>query len=146
MIFHFDPTEEGRKKAASILESLSQWANGYTVEVKRNRPIRSLSSNRYYWGGILKTIAIHTGEDKDRLHELFKLMFNYVERNFKNGMTMRQPESTSNLDDKEFKLYCDKVKQFATNEWGVIFIDERNYDTYSEDAINEQYSNVFDRV
>lgn len=145
MILHYQHGDEySREKIIGHLDRL-KLGSEYLIEIKLNRPVRSIKMNKYYWL-ILKAIAIHTGETKERLHELFKSMFNYSERQFKNGLTARQPESTTTLDSQQFTLYIEKVKKFAEQEWGCIFLDHERIDHYTLQSINEEYSNVFDRV
>jgi hypothetical protein len=147
MILHYTTgSAEDHKKVGDKLKALWEKEGvNYIIEIKRNRPVRSLNHNRYY-RAVLKSISIHVGEDHQRLHELFKSMFNYSERHLKSGVAIRQPESTSNLDSKEFSLYIDRIKKFAKDEWDFVFLDEGAFDYYTEQSINEQYSNTFDRV
>ena len=113
----------------------------YLVTIKQNRPIRSLSHNKYYWL-ILKAIGIHTGERDDRLHMLFKSMFNYEEFELPNGEIRRIPATTSDLDDSEFSKYVNQVKEFAQNEWGVVFLDRHDVDRMQEMDIENRYERI----
>jgi len=149
MIIHYiTGSKEDHKLVGERLHALwnkDKLGEKYIIEIRRNRPVRSLSHNKYY-RVVLKAIAIHVGDDDNRLHELFKSMFNYSERHLKSGASIRQPESTANLDSAEFNLYIDRVKKFAEEEWGFKFIDRENVDHYTVESIEEEYSNVFDRV
>lgn len=146
MIFHFNPDEQGRKKAIGIIESLGAWKHGYILDIKKNHPIRSNDQNAYYWVAIVKVICIHTGEDKDRVHNLIQLKCNYIERKLKNGVIIRQAKGTSKMDSAQFVKYCEQAIPAAKEEWPeLIFPDEMLFNTYVEQAINEEYKNVFSR-
>lgn len=115
----------------------------YTVEIKRNRPIRSLSQNRYYFA-ILKVIAAETGEyDIDRLHELCKKKFN--------GELMKLPKSgmeqiglsTSNLDSAEFTAYINRVKTWSLDEFNISIPDPSNMTHQLLMDIENNYERVF---
>lgn len=114
----------------------------YVIEVKRNRPIRSLSHNKYYFA-ILKLIATETGNDVDRLHEIAKKKFNgEMVQLPKSGMEM-VGKSTSDLDSKEFSTYINRVKQWAIDEFGVTVYDRENLTMEQLMDIDNRYEKVF---
>jgi hypothetical protein len=113
----------------------------YVVTIKKNKPVRSLNANRYY-RVILKIIGIHTGETEDRLHMLFKIMFNFEEFTLPNGDIRRIPATTSNLDSSEFTKYISQVKQWAIDEWNVSFPDKNDVDYMQEMDVENRYERI----
>lgn len=109
----------------------------YIFEIKLNKPVRSVSQNRYY-RAILKEIASTAGYSDDQLHEFYKKKFNgkYV-------LDELIGESTSNLDVIEFGNYIKKVKQHGEDFFGVTIKDPKDKDY----AIWEQLSqNKYDQM
>lgn len=114
----------------------------YVIEVKRNRPIRSLAHNKYYFA-ILKLIATETGNDVDRLHEIAKKKFNgEMVQLPKSGMEM-VGRSTSELDSKEFSAYINRVKLWANDEFGITVYDRENMTIEQLMDIENNYEKVF---
>lgn len=132
---------KSHKEAGRALQELPISRNGYVVTVKKNLPIRSNDHNRYY-RIVLKVIAIQTGETTDRLHMLFKCMFNYEEFTLPNGDVRRIPKTTSDKDVAEFSKYVNQVKQFAIDEWGCVFTDRHDMDRLKEIQIEDQYERI----
>ena len=110
----------------------------YVIEIKKNRPIRSISQNRYY-RAILKAISAHCGYDENDLHEYYKLEFNGKEVCGK-----MIGESTSNLDSSEFTIYLNKVKNHGKNFFGAYIpeIADRTYGVW-EQVTKEKYDLMF---
>lgn len=113
----------------------------YIVEIKKNRPIRSVSANRFYWA-ILKDIASHTGYREDEMHEFFKKKFNS-----KTVLNELIGESTSNLDSKEFSTYCKQVKDYAKEMFDLIIPDpsDRHYAVW-EQITHEKYNAMYNSI
>jgi hypothetical protein len=99
----------------------------YVIHIKKNRPIRSLSANRYYHL-ILNIIGIETGHTHEELHEALKLKFNAKIIHFPKGGSQVVGESTSNLDTKEFAAYINQVKNWALNEFGIVIPEAKDID------------------
>ncbi len=97
----------------------------YICEIKRNRPIRSLSSNKYYHA-ILNIIAIDTGHTHSELHEAMKLKFNCSVIFFPKGGSQVVGNSTGNLDTKEFAGYVNRVKQWALDEFNIVIPEAKD--------------------
>jgi len=113
----------------------------FLVTIKQNRPVRSLSHNGYY-RICLKVIAIHTGETEDRLHMLFKTMFNADHFPLPNGDVMRIPRTTTDLDVAEFSKYISQVKQWAIDEFSVSFPERHDVDRMVEMDIENNYDKI----
>lgn len=97
------------------------------ISIKQVRANRSLDQNAYYWGVVLPAVANGLQEawgeamSVDDCHEWLKARFNSrVLVNKATGEVKgRQPQSTANLDTKEFGEYLDKVIKFAGEQLGV---------------------------
>ena len=88
------------------------------VTVRKAHATRSVKQNRWYWGGIMRTLADHTGYTMDEIHEICKAKFlpriveipgadNQVAAEFKIGGT------TTTLNKLEFGEYCEMVREWA---------------------------------
>jgi hypothetical protein len=78
-------------------------------------PKRSLDSNRYYWGIVLKLIAEHSGHSQVECHESYKQMFNFrydirQDPTTKQWTWVMEVSSTAKLDEKEIWDYIMKVR------------------------------------
>lgn len=118
-------------------------AGEYIVQVKRRKPIRSISANAYYWV-ILNIISMSTGEyDRDRLHEICKRKFNGELIQLPKGGTELIGRSTADLDSKEFAGYVTRVKQWALDEWGIIIPELKDIDYKRWMEITNAYDDNF---
>lgn len=116
---------QSHKNLGKELQSLKE--GEYVVKIIRNRPIRSLSANKYYHA-ILNIIGIETGHTHEELHDALKLKFNAKVLHFPKGGSQIVGESTSNLDTKEFAAYVNQVKNWALNEFGIVIPEARDLD------------------
>lgn len=79
------------------------------VTIGRERKIRSLSANRYYWGWIMPILAEYTGYSAQDLHEALKArILGCNETPF--GPV---PRGTSTLDETQFSDFVMHVKAEA---------------------------------
>lgn len=93
------------------------------VIVRKPRKQRSDRQNRYYWGVMLAILSEHLGyEEPEELHEALKLHFLRVEDPEKPLPGLR---STASLSTREFEEYVEKVRMFASIEYGC-YIPEPN--------------------
>ena len=108
----------------------------YTIEVKQKRIRRSLSQNSLYWL-FLTCIEVETGNNRNDLHEYFKMMF--LPADYINIFGQEIPvRTTTDKDTKQFKDYLDKIQIFASSELGIALPDpddlrwEEFFDYYSD--------------
>lgn len=142
MIFHYKSGDaQSHKELGRKLQGLKK--GEYTVEVKKNYPIRSNDHNRYY-RAVLKIIATHTGIDEDTLHEDYKQMYNYKIVKFPNGEERSVPQSTK-MDSDKFSFYVNKVKTHARDFHGCVIVEPGDLDLAMEMRIKEQYDKVFNQ-
>lgn len=118
--------EKSHKELGKKLQELPE--GDYVVEIKRNRPIRSLNANKYYHY-VLNVIAINTGHTHAELHEAMKMKFNCAVIFFPKGGSQVISKTTSDLDTAEFQAYVNRVKQWAMDEFGIV-IPEKQDVTY----------------
>jgi len=81
---------------------------GATYRIERQKPVRSLSQNNYYWL-YLGLVEAETGNDRNELHSIFKRKFLPVTVKQLYGETFAVTSSTRNLDKIAFGEYLDKI-------------------------------------
>jgi hypothetical protein len=142
MIFHYKKgNAEQHKELGKKLQSLDD--GEYIIDIKKNRPVRSLDANKFYWA-VLQIIAIESGHDKDWLHDFYKNEFNAEEVRFHGGEVKRMARSTSNMDTKEFALYLNRVIEHGRSFFGCVIMEQRDFDYAKLMMIKEQYDRVFE--
>lgn len=114
----------------------------YVIQIKKNRPIRSLSQNKYYHL-ILNLIAIETGHTHEELHEAMKLKFNCQVVYFPKGGSQIIGKTTSDLDSAEFTAYINRVKQWALDEFNIIIPEAKDVDYKRWMEIENNYERTF---
>lgn len=92
-----------------------------TAEKIRNH--RTNKQNHYYWGVVLKTIAIYCGyskqEDLETLHHLMRQKFLPKRGN------LSLPVSTTSLTTEEMNEYIESIRLWALKRLGV-YVPEPN--------------------
>lgn len=85
------------------------------VSIKKWKDKRTLSQNSLYWK-ILELIENETGNDKDTLHDYFKIRF-LDKRRLKLGDDEKiLPGSTKALDTAEMGQYIDKITAYVSQQ------------------------------
>ena len=103
-------------------------------------PLRSLESNAYYWGIVLKHISDATGHTELQCHEEFKKMFLF-KYDVKYIINQNRYEwtagvwSTTKIDNREIWEYIMKIRVFAETELRIViplpnecFINELDFE------------------
>lgn len=147
MIMLFNTNEDRSiEKLSAYLEDLNDQNKGkvvcYTIEIKKNKPIRSVKANRYYWA-ILKRIGSTAGYSEDELHEFYKKKFNHrfiLDECV--GLT------TSDMDQKDFSDYLKKVKDHARKFFDNVHIPEPEDEKYAawEMMTKNNYDQMFSSI
>lgn len=106
------------KKVGQLLRELPD-GQEYVIQIKRNRPVRSLSQNKYYFL-CLNIIGLSTGHTTEELHEICKLKFNSDIIHFPKSGSQILGKTTSDLDSKEMTAYINRVKLWANDEFGIV--------------------------
>lgn len=95
--------------AVHLVEYLGNSRDGIIVEYRCRVPERTLRQNRYYWGVVLKIIALETGEnDIERLHEQMK--YKFLKRRDGDKVWVG---STKELSTAEFTDYIEAIRKWA---------------------------------
>lgn len=90
----------------------------YAVSVRRWTQPRSLISNRYYFGAVVRTIGNELGySDPDELHELLALKFLRIEDDPITGSPRRR--RTRTMDQATFSAYVNQVITWAEADMGI---------------------------
>lgn len=90
------------------------------LRVQRWTRTRSIVSNNFYFGVIVKSLAEYTGHTKDEVHEILKARFAhdpYYVVNEKTGeITVTEvPRSTKRMTQPEFSAFIDSCIQLCTD-------------------------------
>jgi hypothetical protein len=112
---HFLDREEFDREVAALGEC------NVEVIVRKFRPKRSISANRYYFGVVLKMLSNYTGYTVGELHALLKSELLFCEFD-QNGEPI---ESTADLSSKQFTEYVEECRRFAA-DLGVDVPDPRS--------------------
>jgi hypothetical protein len=122
----FNTEDEDTKE--KLLKELRDLPDGeYHITIKKNKPIRSLKANAYYWV-ILNIIGAETGHDREQLHEICKKKFNSDVILYPKGGLEIVGRSTSDLDTAEFTAYVNRVKMWAQDDWGIEIPEAKDVD------------------
>lgn len=99
------------------------------VRFERKSVKRSDPQNRYYWGVVIKEIAIRLRDlgndwlsDED-VHDLMKLKFNGEKIAGEGGEVLEIPKSTANLTKTQFMEYMETVRAWAADFLGICIPD-----------------------
>lgn len=134
---HFKLTTPKDKEAVRSYLDLLPEGKRYNVSITLHREKRSVDQNRLLWLW-LGCISAETGQDKDSLHDYFKLKFLGFDTKTLWGTQLYSPVSTKSLDTKQFTDYLERVQAFASSELGIILPNPE--DQYWE-QFYEQYKN-----
>lgn len=119
LLINFDKDEDKRK----LFDVLRQLKGSFAVSLKKNKPARSLASNRYYWGVVLAYISDETGYTKDEIHQLMQQKFLRYAKSVLDGEEQLFVRSTTSLNTKEMTDYIESIRTFAITELGVYIPD-----------------------
>lgn len=107
-------------------QRLLEWAKQYpgknvVIKFERKGSKRSSPQNRYYWGCVIREIAIRLHElghqwltDED-VHDMMKLKFNHEQIVSEHGEVLELPKSTTTLTKMQFAEYVDNIRMWASS-------------------------------
>ena len=98
-----------KREIFNYLLSNEDWKGEYLVSIEKARGKRSLNQNAYLFGVVYRTVAEHTGNTVDEIHEVFKRMFLPPKFIMYNGKEVKLPSSTTDLNKAEFGVYVDRI-------------------------------------
>jgi len=107
-------------KAEQWKQYLASFPNEKRVEVTVEKVTHSRTNNqnRYYWGVVVKTIAEHTGQDDDTIHQALKLLF-LPRTVYIKDKAFNLTGSTTSLDTHMFVEYTEKCRLWANEFLGL---------------------------
>lgn len=78
---------------------------------EKERHIRSIQQNKYYWSVICKLISDHTGYTSDEIHQILAEQFLSYEKDGRSFV-----KSTTKLKTTEFETYMEECRRWASVE------------------------------
>lgn len=102
-----------------VSDFISSMSGPVEIIIRPVKQKRSLPSNRYYWGVVLRLISEHTGHTQEEVHTEMKDMFlrwYYL------------IESTTKADGSQFFGYLEFIKWWAASWLGVYIPDPNQVD------------------
>lgn len=133
--------EASHKSAGAKLRELPE--GEYLITVKKNRPIRSLSANKFFHA-IIKVYATHTGHHADEIDNMFRMARHYEIIEYPSGKNEKIPKRTSNLDTKEFAAVVNNLLQWGQDEFPTVKVlrkEDLTYQMWME--IENDYERTF---
>jgi len=117
-------TRDAAKTIASHLAKCSDKVVTVTIQVLS--PLRSNSQNRFYWGVVVPMLRDGISEcfgevvSLEKAHELVKTEYLYHEVvNQDTGVILRLSKSTTELTTKEWEVYIDQIRLWASEMLGI---------------------------
>jgi len=108
------------------------------ISISEHQYKRTMPQNKLYWL-YLSCIEQETGNDKEDLHEYFKLKFNGIEVVQLFGEAVYSPRSTTKNNTKQMTEYIDKIIRFAAMELEIALPnpDDKHFLEFYEKYYNE---------
>ena len=90
---------------------------GYRVvqTLEKERNLRSLSQNRYYWGVVIEILAEEFGYEREEMHEALKMKFLRKHDDTK----LPTVGSTARMNTAQFSDYIDRVMRWAATDYSI---------------------------
>jgi len=121
-------TDDDKLRLYNYLKQLQD--KDYVVEIKEQKNNRSLNQNAYYWRCIVQVMADDLGYFSDEMHEILKAKFlseyQILEHQDKKAGVL-YVQSTSRLNTKEFEMYVEKVRIWASTELNINLMLPNEY-------------------
>lgn len=117
-----------------MLAAIKGWPDcPVDLEIRLFEETRRGRANRFYWGVVLKLIAVESGYTADDLHEVFKLRHNSkVVADPVTGEETRIAKSTATLSIDEFSVYLERVMLDGAEVYGMTFPEPRASEEYRD--------------
>ena len=104
----FVNNEQSKQEAIEAINAIDT-SSVHTVEIKKKRGKRTINQNSLYWM-YMTCIEQETGNDKDNLHDHFRVKWLGYETIEVLGECSERLVSTASLDTNKFKQYLDKIQ------------------------------------
>lgn len=114
-----------KKQVDELHNQLKERRLPFKIAIQNIYPLRSLDSNAYYWGIVLKYISDATGHTQEECHKAFKKKYNFrydiLYNNSKRMWLWKMGTSTTTiLDSIEIWEYLMKIRAEAEVEMGIV--------------------------
>lgn len=113
----------------------------YIIEIKKNRPVRSISQNNFYWA-LIEIVASHSGHTKREIEYLFKMDRCFEVKQI--GERSKEiPKDTKGMDTKEFTEVVNNLQSWIKENFPELIIprkEDLNYMQMME--VHKQYGNT----
>lgn len=119
--------EKSHKNLGQELRGLK--AGEYVITIKKNRPIRSLSQNKYYWA-LISLAASHSGHTNREIEFMFKMDRCFESVTYPNGKVKEVPKDTGDMDSDDFARVCNELRQWITEIFPELIIPRKEDLTY----------------
>ena len=86
------------------------------LTIRKERHVRSLSQNKYYWGVIIEILSNNFGYDKEEMHEALK--FKFLKRH--EDTQLVTVGSTAKLTTAGFTEYIDDIIRWVSVEYQIV--------------------------
>ena len=86
------------------------------ITIRKERHVRSLNQNKYYWGVVIEILSEYFGYDKEEMHEACK--FKFLRKHEDTALVT--VGSTKKLSTGEFTEYIDTVMRWAATEYQIL--------------------------
>ncbi len=112
-----------------ILQAVAKMRNGEVlIRLERAYATRSEQQNAWYWSQVVGLVAQHTGYTPDEIHEIYKAKFipKHLALADGNGEIVGAfvlGGSTTKLHTAAFADYCERIREWAADELGVVIPD-----------------------
>ncbi len=83
------------------------------ITIDRMYGVRSGMANRYYWGVVVRTLAVFTGYTKNEMHDVLKIQFLAPVTIGVGGEVMKGVPSTRKLTTIDFFEYVESIRLWA---------------------------------
>jgi len=114
----------------------------YIIQIKRNRPVRSLSQNKFYWA-LIQIVATDTAHTAKEVDNMFKMDRFFETIEYPGGRTKTIPKDFHNLDTVEFSVVVNNLQQWIRETFPELIIPRKEDLTYAQWLqIQKQYADV----
>lgn len=120
-------TEQGKREFYKTLQDLKP--DEYVYEIKKNRLIRSIRANKFYWA-VIQLYAMATGHTRKEIDNMFRMDRHSEVITYPSGKTQTIPKDTHETDTKEFAIICNNLLQWGREEFPQVIVPRQEDLTY----------------
>jgi len=108
---------------AQMAAAVKRWPNlPVEITIAPFEQTRRARANRYYWGVVLKMMAVEMQQSADDIHEIEKMRHNSkLVFDPASGEEVKVAQSTAKLKVQEFSDYLERVMLDGSEYLGIVF-------------------------